>query len=81
MFVLWKEPKLSDESITDRMFHHFYIGKSLGYTEKNIQYFLNKNIKNTLTEAQLKKIKTQMDTDRYSLVDMSPLKDKTYRNN
>ena len=76
MFILWKEPKLSDEPIIDNMYHHFYIGRSLGYSDKNIQFFLKKNLDVTLTETQLKKINKQMDKDKYTIDDMNPLKIK-----
>ena len=76
MYLLWKSPKLSDIPLLNNMYFHFYIGKSLGYSETNIQYFLEKNLQVTLNEAQLKKINLIFDSDKYTLEDLSSLKIK-----
>ena len=76
MYVLWKSPKLSDIPLLNNMYFHFDIGKSLGYSETNIQYFLEKNLQVTLNEAQLKKINLIFDSDKYTLEDLSSLKIK-----
>jgi hypothetical protein len=76
MYILWMNPTLSDNPILNNMFHHFYIGKSLGYLEKNIQIFLNRNLNTTLTSTQLEIINKLIETDSYTIDDFSTLKIK-----
>ena len=76
MYVLWKNPVFTDDPLLNNMYFHFYIGRSLGYSKKNIQYFLEKNLQVSLNEEQLKKINSIFESDKYTLEDFSPLKIK-----
>ena len=71
MYMLWKSPISFNEPYV-----HFYIGKSLGYTDKNIKFFIKEKLGKTLTNNQIKEFNNKLNKDKYTIDDMKPLKIK-----
>ena len=71
MAILWINPKYSSDSKLDAYYGHFYIGRSLGYSDKNIQAFLKHNFDASLSESQIKFINGKFDSDRFTLEELN----------
>jgi len=71
MYMLWKSP-----ISLNKPYVQFYIGKSLGYTETNIKFFIKEKLGKTLTENQIKEFNNKFNKDKYTIDDMKPLKIK-----
>ena len=71
MAILWLDVKLSSNAKLNNMYMHFYIGSSFGYLEKNIQFFLEKNDGNKLSNKQLDFIKGKISSDKYTLEELN----------
>ena len=71
MAILWLDVKLSSDAKLNNMYMHFYIGTSFGYLEKNIQFLLEKNYGNKLSDKQLDVIKGKISSDKYTIEELN----------
>jgi hypothetical protein len=73
MYVLWLNPTFSESKKLDNLYLQYYIGYSLGYSEKNILFFLKDKFDGSLTKIQLERINKNIREDRYTLESFKPL--------
>jgi hypothetical protein len=71
MAILWLDIKFTGNTELNKMYHQFYIGASFGYTEKNIQFFLEQNFEKKLTDSQIEFIKAKLISDKFTIEDLN----------
>ena len=73
MKIIWIPDKFNKETpdIVNNAYYHYYIGKSFGYKNENIKYFLKRNFNYTLTNEYIKRFSEKMVNDCYTIENLN----------